>query len=65
MASTEDGGSKGPWIDAIIPTLKSNFPMIRGLVWFDVNKETDWRIASSPASSEAFIRMASDPYMNP
>jgi hypothetical protein len=65
MASAEVGGSKGPWIDAMIPTLKTNFPMIRGLVWFDINKETDWRIDSSPAALEAFTRMANDPYMNP
>jgi hypothetical protein len=40
MASAEAGGDKGAWIDAIVPTLKASFPMIRGLVWFDVNKET-------------------------
>jgi hypothetical protein len=65
MASAEVGGAKGPWIDAIVPTLKTDFPSIRGLVWFDVNKETDWRVASSPASKDAFVRMIMDPYMNP
>jgi hypothetical protein len=65
MASAEVGGSKGPWIDAMLPTLKNTYPMIRGVIWFDVNKETDWRIRSSSASLSAFVRMANDPYFNP
>src|SRR6185503_9748021 len=47
MASTEEGGDKAQWIAGMVPAMKNTFPMIRGLVWFDINKETDWRIASS------------------
>ena len=65
MASAEVGGNKAEWIDAIIPTLHTKYPMIKGLVWFDVNKERDWRINSSPATLEAFARAAQDPYFNP
>jgi hypothetical protein len=65
MASTERGGDKGAWIDGMIPALKADYPMIRGVVWFDVNKETDWRISSSPGSEQAFVRMANDAYFNP
>jgi hypothetical protein len=65
MSSAEAGGDKAKWIDEIIPTLRNSFPLIKGLVWFDVNKEADWRISSSPASEAAFIRMANDPYLNP
>ena len=65
MASTEIGGNKASWIDDIIPTLRASFPLIKGVVWFDINKETDWRISSSPASEASFIRMATDPYFNP
>jgi hypothetical protein len=65
MASAEGGGDKGAWIDAIIPTLKADYPLIKGLVWFDVNKENDWRIRSSAGSEAAFVRMAKDPYFNP
>ena len=32
----------------MIPTLRDDFPLIKALVWFDINKETDWRISSSP-----------------
>jgi beta-mannanase len=65
MASTEVGGDKGKWIDGIIPTLRTNYPLIKAVVWFDINKETDWRISSSPASEAEFIRMANDPYFKP
>jgi hypothetical protein len=62
MASTELGGDKAAWISQIIPTMKEEFPLLKGLVWFDVNKETDWRISSSAASEAAFKTMANDAY---
>jgi hypothetical protein len=65
MASGEAGGDKAKWIDAIIPTLRTEFPLIKGVVWFDINKEEDWRISSSAGSEAAFIRMAKDSYFNP
>ena len=65
MASAEVGGDKAAWIAGMVPTLKADFPLIKGLVWFDVNKETDWRISSSPESEAEFVKMASDPYTNP
>jgi Glycosyl hydrolase family 26 len=62
MASTEIGGDKAKWIDEIVPALRTSFPLIKGVVWFDIDKETDWRASSSPASEAAFVRMAKDPY---
>jgi hypothetical protein len=64
MASDENGGDKAAWIDAILPTLKNDFPLIRGLVWFDVHKERNWQINSSSGSLAAYQRFAKDPYMN-
>ena len=29
-------------------------PYIRALVWFNLRKETDWRIESSPSARRAF-----------
>jgi hypothetical protein len=65
MSSAQVGGNKAKWIDEIIPTLRASFPLIKCVVWFDINKEADWRISSSPESEAAFIRMAKDPYFNP
>ncbi len=54
-ASTEQGGNKAAWItDAFTTQLVKNFPRIKAVVWFDLNKETDWRIESSAASQNAF-----------
>jgi hypothetical protein len=64
-ASAEIGGDKAAWIDSILPAMKTVYPNIKAYIWFDINKETDWRFASSPASTAAFVRMANDPYMNP
>jgi beta-mannanase len=64
-ASGEVGGDKAAWIDSLLPALKTNYPNIKGYVWFDINKETDWRFASSAASAAAFVRFATDSYMNP
>lgn len=65
MATAPTGGSKASWIAAIIETLKSSFPQIKGFAWFDVDKERDWRINSSPETLAAYRAMANDPYLNP
>ena len=64
-ASTELGGDKAAWITAILPALQTSFPGIRAFAWFQMNKETDWRIDSSPAAQAAFVTMVNDPYFNP
>jgi len=64
-ASTELGGDKVAWIAGVLPSLKTMFPGVKALVWFQMNKETDWRIDSSPASEAAFVTMVSDAYFNP
>jgi beta-mannanase len=64
-ASTELGGDKAAWIGAILPALRGSYPAIKALVWFHMNKETDWRVDSSAAARDAFVPMANDPYFNP
>ena len=64
MASSETGGNKAAWINAIIPSLQSDFPLIKGVIWFDVDKERDWRISSSSATESAFRTLAADPFFN-
>lgn len=57
-ASAPKGGSKAGWIEAIPSTLRSDFPDVRAVVWFDVDKERDWRIQSSRRSLQAFRKLA-------
>jgi hypothetical protein len=65
MASTEQGGDKAAWIAGILPALKESYPSVKALVWFHMNKETDWRVDSSAAARGAFVPMARDAYFNP
>ncbi|GAA2136002.1 hypothetical protein GCM10009825_20710 [Arthrobacter humicola] len=51
-SSAEQGGSKADWNTALISYLASQSD-VTAVVWFDFNKETDWRIDSSTASATA------------
>jgi beta-mannanase len=53
VASTEVGGKKSLWIRDFLSELRRN-PSIVGFVWFQYDKETDWRIDSSSTSRAAF-----------
>jgi beta-mannanase len=53
-ASSEVGGSKEQWITDAFRVLKTRFQKVKILVWFDISKECDWRIASSQGSLKAF-----------
>jgi hypothetical protein len=53
VASTEVGGDKAAWIRQFFSYLRANRD-IAAFLWFDFKKETDWRLASSPASELAF-----------
>lgn len=62
FASTEKGGSKAQWILDMFYEARNNFPRLRGITWFNIDKETDWRINSSDASLEAFKKGARGDY---
>ncbi|SMH43534.1 IPT/TIG domain-containing protein [Rathayibacter oskolensis] len=52
-ASAETGGAKSEWNAALVSYLSAQSD-VTGFVWFDHDKEVDWRIASSTASAQAF-----------
>lgn len=54
VASDEKGGSKELWIGEMFGTLKERFQRIDAIIWFDENKECDWRIRSSAGSLRSF-----------
>ncbi len=51
VASSSQGGDKAAWVANMLDT--SAFPRIQALVWFNQNKEADWRIDNSTAVVEA------------
>lgn len=52
-ASAEQGGSKAEWNSSLISYLSAQ-PDVMGFIWFNLNKEVDWRIESSASSQSAF-----------
>jgi hypothetical protein len=50
----ELGGEKERWIAAAFDALRGPLRGVQALIWFDVNKECDWRIESSAKSLSAF-----------
>ncbi|MCW3842288.1 glycosyl hydrolase [Micromonospora yasonensis] len=58
--AAEASGRKAEWIREAFRTLPA-YPDIIGLIWFEVDKERDWRIVSSPAASAAFAEGVAAP----
>ncbi len=49
------GSQKASWIsDGLGTYLQNNYPNVIGWVWFNHNKETDWRVNSDSNSLQAF-----------
>jgi endoglucanase len=61
MASTELTGDKARWITSALSTEIFTYPRIKGFIWFDEDKETDWRIDSSQAAQAAFSQAIANP----
>ncbi|HWA54152.1 MAG TPA: hypothetical protein VG816_08270, partial [Solirubrobacterales bacterium] len=58
-ASSEIGGEKANWIRrGFLNEIPQLFPRTTAVIWFDVQKESDWRVDSSQASLEAFREVA-------
>jgi len=69
-ATTEVGGNaqnggKGQWIRDAFAALPTRFPRVEMLTWFNINKETDWRVESSAASLEGFRNAVQGPDATP
>lgn len=65
-----DPGEKGSWITGMANAIKSTYPAIKALVYFDAASSSnqggwyDWHVDTSTASYDAFRAMAADPYFN-
>jgi beta-mannanase len=63
FSSSEEGGDKGRWIADAFERLENEYPHIKAVVWFHIDKETDWRLNSSPESLDAARKaLAGNPY---
>lgn len=62
-ATSEHGGSKAKWIRDMWAYLAAR-PYATSMIWFDLVKETNWRIDSSPSAERAFAAGARSPRVN-
>lgn len=59
IASAETGGDKARWIvRGFLDEIPRLFPRVSAVVWFNVQKEADWRVDSSAAALAAFRTVA-------
>jgi beta-mannanase len=56
VGCTDCGGSKADWIMNAYHHALAGFPRLRAVVWFNLDKECDWRVQSSAESLTAFQR---------
>ncbi len=52
FASSDEGGDKAEWVTEMFST--PGFDRVEALIWFDENKEADWRITSGVDVLNAF-----------
>ncbi len=62
FASGSVGGNKEAWIREMGESLPLKYPAIKSIVWFNINKETDWRIEESAQIANAFYEAVSNNY---
>ncbi len=63
MGCPELGGNKAEWITSAFHDLLTNYPQIKGVIWYDKqdSPERQWQINSSPASLAAFKQAIASP----
>ena len=58
-------GEKAGWFDQAREDIKERFPELDAVVYFDSDRDYDWRVDTSPSSYQSFITTAQDPHFNP
>ncbi len=62
VGSTEYGGSKAAWIKDMLAKIPTNYPKIRGLLWFEkFDDGMDWPIETSASATGAFAEGLKNP----
>ncbi len=56
------GVTKAAWLTESFARLKAAYPGVKLYTWFNIKKELDWRVNSSPEALRAFQAAMADPY---
>ena len=59
---SEEGGDKTIWLNEMDKILKEKYHRIKSIVFFNLTKETDWRLESSFRSARTAKKIFSDAY---
>jgi len=62
VATGRVGSEKAAWLEEMRGSLASQFPGIKGIVYFSVKKERDWRLDDSPAALAGAKDVFSKPF---
>lgn len=56
------GGDKAAWLRDMDETLRTKFPRVESLTWFEAAKEADWRVLSTLGSAQTARALWKSPY---
>jgi len=62
VASCADGGVKAAWLKKLLRRLETRYTAVKGFMWFDYEKECDWRISADPPSAGIYAGAAAAGY---
>ncbi|WP_297766135.1 glycoside hydrolase family 26 protein [uncultured Muriicola sp.] len=54
--------NKAAWVRDAFTKIKTEYPRLKIFTWFNINKELDWRVNSSPEALSTFRTAMQDPY---
>jgi hypothetical protein len=58
----KDGFDKAAWVAEAFEKLPEEYPRVKIYTWFNINKELDWRVNSSPEALAAFQTAMESPF---
>ncbi len=61
-ATGDNGGNKAEWILDAYKQIKEKFKAIKLAIWFNIDKEVDWRIDGYPEIADAYRKAVADDY---
>jgi beta-mannanase len=62
IGTTSQGGDKQKWLENFFQILPQRFKAIKGFVWFDIIKETDWAISSNAKNWNLYRQQTNNDY---
>lgn len=62
VAACGNGDAKARWLSRLLRRLETRYTAVKGFMWFDYNKECDWRLSSDGAAAGVYGRAAADGY---